>query len=105
MFLDAVASRNSGHRLGSLFGYAERFEALDLPLLVIAGTLDDIAPPASVKPAYECSRSSDKTYREFPRGHLDIVVGRDAPLTIWPLIEAWIKVRVRRAALRMKLSA
>jgi pimeloyl-ACP methyl ester carboxylesterase len=105
MFLDAAASRQSGHRLGSLYGFAERFEALDLPLLIIAGTHDDLAPPASVKPAFQRSRSSDKTYREFPRGHLDIVVGREAPLTIWPLIEAWVRVRVRRAADRMRLSA
>jgi polyhydroxyalkanoate synthase subunit PhaC len=105
MFLDAAASRKSGHRLGSLFGYAERFEALDLPLLVIAGTLDDIAPPISVKPAYEFSRSSDRTYREFPRGHLDIIVGRDAPLTIWPLIEAWVKTRVRRAEAQTRRTA
>jgi pimeloyl-ACP methyl ester carboxylesterase len=100
MFLDAAASRKSGHHMGSLFGYAERFEHLDLPLLVIAGTHDDLAPPASVKPAYDFSRSSDKTYRAFPRGHLDIVVGRDAPLTVWPLIEAWLKTRIRRAAAR-----
>ena len=32
--------------------YVERFEAMDLPLLVIAGTNDDLAPPASVRPAY-----------------------------------------------------
>ncbi|MGK3997434.1 alpha/beta fold hydrolase [Sorangium sp. So ce1024] len=100
MFLDAAASRKSGHHMGSLFGYARAFEGLDLPLLVVAGAFDDLAPPASVKPAYDFSRSSDKTYREFPRGHLDIVVGRDAPLTVWPLIEAWLKTRVRRAAAR-----
>lgn len=105
MFLDAAASRKSGHRLGSLFGYAERFEGMDVPLLVIAGTLDDLAPPVSVKPAYDVSRSSDKTYREFPRGHLDLIVGRDAPLTVWPLIEAWLKTRVRRAAAHERLSA
>ncbi len=105
MFLDAAQSRQTGHRLGSLYGFAEQFEGLDVPLLVIAGTHDDLAPPASVKPAFERSRSSDKTYREFPRGHLDIVVGKDAPLTIWPLIEAWVRVRVRRAAERMPLSA
>lgn len=105
MFLDAAAARRSGHRLGSLYGYAERFEALDIPLLIIAGTQDDLAPPASVRPAYERSRSSDRTYRAFPRGHLDIVVGRDAPHTVWPLIEAWVRVRVRRAAERMALSA
>ncbi|AKT42630.1 alpha/beta hydrolase [Chondromyces crocatus] len=98
MFLDAAAARQHGHRLGSLYGYAERFERLDIPLLIIAGTKDDIAPPASVRPAYDFSRSSDRTYRAFPRGHLDIVMGKDAPLTIWPLVEAWLRGRVRRAA-------
>lgn len=105
MFLDAAASRQKGSRLGSLYGYAERFEALDVPLLVIAGAHDDLASPVSVKPAFERSRSTDKMYREFPRGHLDIVMGRDAPLTVWPLIEAWLRVRVRRATTRVLLSA
>ncbi|HSN98083.1 MAG TPA: alpha/beta hydrolase [Candidatus Nanopelagicales bacterium] len=107
MFLDAAAARQRGHRLGSLYGYAERFEALDLPLLVIAGAHDDLAPPASVRPAHDLSRSVDKTYRAFPRGHLDIVMGRDAPLTIWPLVETWIRSRARRAEerSRMPLSA
>jgi polyhydroxyalkanoate synthase subunit PhaC len=98
MFLDAAASRRSGHRLGGLAGFADAFEALDLPLLVIAGTGDDLAPPASVAPAYEHSRSRDKTYHTFPRGHIDLIVGRDAPLTVWPLIEAWLRARTRRAA-------
>jgi len=100
MFLDAAAAKQRGHRLGSLYGFAERFEALDVPLLVIAGSKDDLAPPASVKPAYDLSRSLDKTYRTFPRGHLDIVMGRDAPLTIWPLIETWLRTRVRRPPAR-----
>jgi hypothetical protein len=50
-----------------------------------------------VRPAYDASASRDKTYREFPRGHIDLIIGRDAPLTIWPLIEAWIKKRARAA--------
>jgi pimeloyl-ACP methyl ester carboxylesterase len=103
MFLDAAAAKQSGHRLGSLYGYAEIFEGLDLPLLIIAGSKDDLAPPASVRPAYELSRSSDRTYRTFPRGHLDMVVGRDAPLTIWPLIEAWVRARARRANERARM--
>jgi polyhydroxyalkanoate synthase len=98
LFLSGVAARKSGHRLGGLTGSAASFEALELPLLVVAGTLDDLAPPSSVYPAHEHSRSSDKTYRAFPRGHIDILVGRDAPLTVWPLLEAWLRARVRRAA-------
>ena len=81
-----------------MYGYAGAFEKLrDIPLLIIAGSEDDLAPPSSVRPAYELSSSSDKTYRVFPRGHIDIIVGRDAPLTIWPLILAWLNTRVRRS--------
>ncbi|MFO0760510.1 MAG: alpha/beta fold hydrolase [Byssovorax sp.] len=93
MFLDAAESRRSGHRLGGLTGYARRFEALDVSLLIIAGTEDDLAPPASVEPAFQQSRSHDKTYRAFPRGHIDLIMGREAPLTIWPLIDSWLRAR------------
>jgi alpha-beta hydrolase superfamily lysophospholipase len=81
-----------------LFGYASRFEAIDVPLLIIAGKHDDLAPPASVEPAYELSGSSDKTYRVLPFGHIDMLVGRDAPQLSWPLIEAWLGRRVADAA-------
>ena len=94
MFLRAAEARTSGHRLGVLYGYASAFEAMDLPLLIIAGSVDGLAPPEAVRPAYERSCSSDKTYRVFPRGHIDIVMGRDAPLTIWPLILAWLNKRL-----------
>jgi len=98
MFLTAAESRRTGHKLGGLSGYASAFEALDVPLLVIAGSRDDLAPPPSVVPAYERSQSSDKLYRVFPRGHIDLIVGRDAPLTVWPLLEAWMSKRLRRQA-------
>lgn len=96
LFLSAAESRRGGHCLGELTGYADEFESLDLPLLVIAGTLDDLAPPASVEPAYLRSRSSDKTYRAFPRGHMDLLVGRDCPQTIWPLLLSWLLRRAKR---------
>lgn len=98
MFLDAAESRKSGHRLGGLSGYAEAFEAMTQPLLVIAGTEDDLAPPASVLPAFERSRSPHKTYQAFPRGHIDLIVGRDAPGTVWPLIRGWITTHAERQA-------
>lgn len=97
MFLRAAEWRSSGDRLGGLAD-AEAFEAADIPMLVIAGTRDDLAPPSSVEPAFLRSRSTDKTYRAFPRGHIDLVMGTDATQTIWPLIESWIGTRLRRAA-------
>lgn len=98
MFMTSVQARRGGHWLGDLGDYADQFEALDLPLLVIAGSKDDLAPPVSVQPAYERSQSSDKTYRAFPRGHIDLLMGRDCPQTIWPLLHSWLTTRVRRRA-------
>jgi poly(3-hydroxyalkanoate) synthetase len=60
---------------------------------VIAGTHDMLAPPESVRPMYERSPSHDKTYREFPLGHIDLVMGRDAPQTVWPLVTQWLTSR------------
>lgn len=73
--------------------HIERFEQTDLPLLIIAGANDDLAPPASVRPAFTRSHSRDKTYRSLPLGHIDLLVGRDAPLMTWPLVASWIGKR------------
>ena len=73
--------------------YVEKFEAMNLPLLIVSGANDDLAPPASVRPAYERSRSKDKTYRTAPLGHIDLLVGRDAPLATWPMITSWLDKR------------
>jgi pimeloyl-ACP methyl ester carboxylesterase len=79
-----------------LIDYGLAFELADKPLLVIAGTDDGLAPPESVRPVYDRSRSSDKTYREFPMGHIDLVMGREAPFTVWPLVRTWLGARVDR---------
>jgi pimeloyl-ACP methyl ester carboxylesterase len=71
----------------------ERFESLDLPLLVVAGRHDDLAPPASVRPCYDRSRSSDRTYKELPFGHIDMLVGKHAPSQTWPLVSQWLAHR------------
>jgi pimeloyl-ACP methyl ester carboxylesterase len=73
--------------------YVERFEKLDVPLLVVAGSNDDLAPPASVRPGFQRSGDRDKTYRTLPLGHIDLLVGRDAPLMTWPLVTQWLDKR------------
>ena len=76
-----------------MIDYSTAFEILDRPLLVVAGSEDKLAPPASVRPAYERSRSRDKTYRTFPFGHIDLVVGKEATRTVWPLLRNWLARR------------
>jgi alpha-beta hydrolase superfamily lysophospholipase len=77
--------------------YIQRFEAMDVPLLVVAGANDDLAPPAAVRPGFTRSRARDKTYRALPLGHIDLLVGRDAPLMTWSLVEGWLKKRAAAA--------
>ncbi len=78
---------------GRELDYVERFEGMDLPLFVIAGDKDDLAPPASVQPGFKRSRSKDKTYRVLPFGHIDLLVGREAPATTWSLVRDWLQKR------------
>jgi pimeloyl-ACP methyl ester carboxylesterase len=91
--LFAGGSRTSLHSADGRIDYGAAFEALDRPLLVIAGTEDDLAPPRSVRAAFDRSRSRDKTYREFPLGHVDIVIGREAPSTVWLAVSDWLRRR------------
>jgi polyhydroxyalkanoate synthase len=77
--------------------FAEKFEAMDVPLLVVAGANDDLAPPASVRPAFAKSASRDKTYRAVPLGHIDLLVGREAPNLTWDVITGWLSARASAA--------
>jgi alpha-beta hydrolase superfamily lysophospholipase len=82
------------HRGEAEAQYIEQFERMeDVPLLVVAGANDDLAPPASVRPGFTRSRARDKTYRVLPLGHIDLLVGRDAPLMTWSLVTRWIGKR------------
>ncbi len=95
LFRAGVRQRASGN-IGGLEDYAQAFERMKTPLLVIAGRYDDLAPPASVRPAFVRSTSPDKTYRVVSHGHLDMLVGRFAPQTTWPLLQAWLGRRAER---------
>lgn len=73
--------------------YGVAFRAMDLPLLVIAGTEDALAPPPAVKRGYDESGSKDKMFRVYPLGHIDLILGKEAPTTVWPLIRDWLARR------------
>ena len=93
-----VASGTAG-RFTSLDGtldYAATWESADLPTLILAGTRDLLAPVDSVSPAYTRSASRDRTFHTVPLGHADIILGREAPRLVWPLVDAWLARRAAR---------
>ncbi len=91
--LEMFAWARDGRFFGAESDCADRFARLDVPLLIIAGANDDLAPPASVRPGFLASQSRDKTYQVLPLGHIDLLVGKDAPLMTWPLVTRWLTTR------------
>jgi pimeloyl-ACP methyl ester carboxylesterase len=78
---------------GAARDFVERFEKHDVPLLVIAGEKDDLAPPPSVLPGYKASGSTDKRYRTVPLGHIDLLCGREARMLTWAPVREFLDRR------------
>jgi pimeloyl-ACP methyl ester carboxylesterase len=78
--------------------YRKDLGKITTPILFIAGNKDRLAPPPSVKDAYDAVSSDDKKFVIASRGqsfqanygHLDLVLGRSAPREIFPLVVGWL---------------
>jgi len=79
--------------------YLEALERLRVPLLVIAGRADHIAPVDRVRPYYEAAGSAEKRFVVAGRaegfshdyGHCDLGMGNTAPTETFPLVIDWLK--------------
>ncbi|MBI3185705.1 MAG: alpha/beta hydrolase [Myxococcales bacterium] len=78
--------------------YALEWSRCRVPVLVIAGDSDQLADALlDVRPAYAAAGSPDRTFRIFgqaydgrPFGHIDLIIGKDAPRTVWRTIADWL---------------
>lgn len=78
--------------------YRKEMGKIETPALFIAGNKDLLAPPPSVKDAYDAVASPEKRFIVASRGqaldanygHLDLVLGRGAPKDIFPLVADWL---------------
>jgi alpha-beta hydrolase superfamily lysophospholipase len=73
--------------------YTQLIEHNELPLLALSGGADLLANPSAVKPLYERSRSRDKQYVKVDAGHGDLLVGKNAPEDVWPIVAGWLEAR------------
>lgn len=71
-------------------GVGERFEALRLPMLVVAGEHDLLAPPRSVLPAFSRGGAVSRSFVTLPFGHGDLILGREAPALTWAVVDNWL---------------
>jgi alpha-beta hydrolase superfamily lysophospholipase len=96
---------SDGERMGEV-PVGERLRALDLPLLVVAGDHDGLAPRRSTRPLYDRAGSREKELllvgqkeNGVPFGHIDLLVGRHAPEHVWRPVTSFL---FERAALLKK---
>ncbi|HEX5657027.1 MAG TPA: alpha/beta fold hydrolase [Polyangiales bacterium] len=73
--------------------FTQLIEHNELPLLAISGGSDSLANPGAVKPLYDRSRSRDKQYMKVDAGHGDLLVGKNAPEDVWPVVAGWLDAR------------
>ncbi|MBI4209628.1 MAG: alpha/beta fold hydrolase [Deltaproteobacteria bacterium] len=80
------------------FSYRDHLSKMDVPALFIAGSVDNLVSTEAVLYAYEQASSTEKTFREFGRwngdrddyGHIDLILGREAPYEVFPFIVSWL---------------
>jgi pimeloyl-ACP methyl ester carboxylesterase len=81
--------------------YRERMAAYSVPVLVVGGTHDKMAPPSCIESAGRWLGSADKTVVILGKahgspvdyGHGDLLLGKAAPAEVYPLVEAWLRDR------------
>jgi polyhydroxyalkanoate synthase subunit PhaC len=80
--------------------YAAGLGSLEVPILFVVGSGDDVVPLASVEPGYELVPAADKTLIYFNArehktdwGHLDLLMGTLAPAVVWPYLVKWMDLR------------
>jgi len=63
-----------------------------LPVLVVAGTSDGIAPTAAVRAVLPLLGNAEETrFETVPGGHLGLLTGRAARTATWPVLDAWFR--------------
>jgi hypothetical protein len=96
--------------------YLDAIARMRAPLLCVASMGDRLAGPEETRPGYEIAASRDKTWmclgsgvndpfggRAF--GHVDMVLGKDAPDLLFPVLGRWLEERASRASRGARLVA
>jgi len=89
-----------------MFDFTEHLERITTPILVVAGSKDELTPARDLQRVYERISSPEKRFRVIGReqgfsndySHVDLVLGLKAPDEVYPLVHEWLEER--RGAVR-----
>ena len=79
--------------------YRAELGRITVPALFLAGPRDALSPPDAVKDTHDAVGSRDKQFVLCSRaqgmrvnyGHFDLVIGREAPREVFPVISDWLR--------------
>ncbi len=80
------------------FSIRDNLRRIETPVLIVAGSLDEMTPADDLKYVYEHVSSNDKEFVIVGKqsgataeyGHVDLILGKNAPRDVFPMIQAWI---------------
>ena len=83
------------------FSYRKNLAKIQMPLLLIGGEGDLLAPPEAIRAVQRAVGSSDRTVRIFgpgakdsvAYGHIDLILGPKARKEVFPVIARWLRER------------
>ncbi|HVY61194.1 MAG TPA: alpha/beta fold hydrolase [Planctomycetota bacterium] len=75
--------------------YADHHDRISAPFLYVTGSYDKLCnEETAYARGFRKIGSADKTYLgPLPFGHVDLVIGRDAPAAVWAPVERWLAAR------------
>ena len=81
--------------------YRDALSRIRIPVLLVGGAADPIAPPEALKTVYSELSSEDRDLMIFwsdsdedtSYGHFDLILGRNAREEVFPLIRRWLELQ------------
>lgn len=91
VFADLLGLISSGGRRAGDVDVHERIASLALPLLVVAGAADDLAPLGGARLLHDRATRAPRTLHTVDAGHIDLLAGRDAARTVWEPVASFLR--------------
>jgi polyhydroxyalkanoate synthase len=80
------------------FSIRDNLHRIETPIQIIAGSIDELTPADDLRFVFDRISSRDKEFVIVGKasgatdeyGHIDLILGKNAPRDVYPMIEAWI---------------
>lgn len=81
------------------FSFRDNLHRIEVPLLIIAGSIDRLTPPEDLRYVFDRVSSPVREFVVIGReqgasaeyGHVDLILGKNAPEDVFPTILAWLE--------------